>query len=86
MTTCIPTKPFRCWQFLEGEPVPAWAGHMRKEWSRPGWWLVEVSIMGSAPRCYWYTPAEFAERFRIEDAVCPHCRQVPHCACPKVTP
>jgi hypothetical protein len=62
MTTCIPLKPFRCWQYVKGEPAP--------EWVDPWWhfacrdegdWVVK-SDYGRT----WYTPAEFAERFRIE--------------------
>jgi hypothetical protein len=64
MTTCTPLKPFRCWQYRKdsGEAVPVWA----KETTPPidGWWLVEFVYAGTV-KLNWYTPAEFAERFRV---------------------
>jgi hypothetical protein len=60
MTTCTPLKPFRCWQYHKGEPVPpwvTWGGRKRHDEC----WAVE-----DADYCTWYTPAEFAERFRVE--------------------
>jgi hypothetical protein len=60
MTTCTPLKPFRAWQYRKDstESVPEWA-----LWSLPmvdGWWVVH-----SEWHCAVYTPAEFAERFRV---------------------
>jgi hypothetical protein len=65
MTTCTPLKPFRCWRKDSTEPVPEWAQYYFDAW-RGGppndWWIVE----DIAERCRWYTPAEFAERFKLE--------------------
>jgi hypothetical protein len=66
MTTCTPLKPFRCWQYRwqyrkdSTEPVPEWAKYMDKYDTH---WYVEFD------ECYVvrYTPAEFAERFRVEE-------------------
>jgi hypothetical protein len=68
MTTCIPIKPFRCWQYRKGEPVPDWARDSVTDGPGEGWWLVQETYGGKN----WYTPAEFAERFKIvEDALAP---------------
>jgi hypothetical protein len=66
MTTCTPLKPFRCWQYRKDstEPVPEWV-----EWHYlepyEGQWLVDYT--GRGVTLVWYTPAEFAERFRVEE-------------------
>jgi hypothetical protein len=66
MTTLVtPIKPFRAWQYRKGEPMPEWA-----DWSHVppptdkanGLWLVELAGM-----CFWFHPAEFAERFRVQE-------------------
>jgi hypothetical protein len=67
MTTCTPLKPFRCWQYRKDstEPVPKWVvgmGSIHLQ-SREGWWIVWADTLGYC----WYTPAEFAERFRVEE-------------------
>jgi hypothetical protein len=89
MTTCTPLKPFRCWQYRKGEPVPKWVGTATP---RGCWvneldkhWLVEAEAYSLGR---WYTPAEFAERFKIveSDAVRDCCLthrdedHIPECA------
>jgi hypothetical protein len=70
MTTCTPLKPFRCWQYRKdsGEAVPEWvwqAGLKYHYSATDGKWVVEVR-----PGDFiWYTPAEFAERFKIVEEV-----------------
>jgi hypothetical protein len=78
MATCVPLKPFRCWQYrkeqyLNGEQVPEWAQQHIRWLPDDGWWLVDVYVVGEF-RYRWYTPAEFAERFRVEPTnhPCPH--------------
>jgi hypothetical protein len=72
MTTCTPIKPFRCWQYRKDstEPVPEWAwGAVEASAThKQGYWLVEIRPESPVQvfRSYWYTPAEFAERFRVE--------------------
>jgi hypothetical protein len=66
MTTCTPLKPFRCWQYRKdsGEAVPEWTrvGELKMDSYRlNGGWLVELD----SGVVSWYTPAEFAERFKI---------------------
>jgi hypothetical protein len=65
-----PIKPFRAWQYRKDstEPVPEWVRHilapdesLRPSWE--GWWIVEIGDYHPSAR--WYTPAEFAERFRV---------------------
>jgi hypothetical protein len=61
MTTCTPIKPFRCWQFRKDstEAVPPWVtGRVFYDQH----WYVDVLGWVSL-----YTPAEFAERFRVEE-------------------
>jgi hypothetical protein len=65
-----PIKPFRAWQYRKDstEPVPEW---VQRNYAKPfhsyyredmeGWWYVEEQD------CKWYTPAEFQERFRVEE-------------------
>jgi hypothetical protein len=66
MTTCTPIRPFRCWQYRKDstEPVPEWVSSTGIDLYRPkqGAWVVEER----PERFYWYTPAEFQERFRVE--------------------
>jgi hypothetical protein len=61
--TCIPIRPFRCWQYRKGEPVPEWVlnSDLRHQ-PESGIWFVEEQ----PGRVYLYTPAEFQERFRVE--------------------
>jgi hypothetical protein len=63
MTTCTPLKPFRCWQYRKDstEPAPEWARYELFNEVRDGWWLIE----SYGRRGIWYTPAEFAERFKL---------------------
>jgi hypothetical protein len=67
MTTCTPLRPFRCWQYRKGEPVPDWAKHIIDFATRcdppleEGTWLFEFDTKDRR----WYTHAEFAERFRV---------------------
>jgi hypothetical protein len=63
MTTCIPIRPFRCWQYRKGEPVPEWAESYLDERDDEEW-LVDYHF-----GCWWYTPAEFAERFKIVEGI-----------------
>jgi hypothetical protein len=61
MTTCVPVKSFRCWQYRKGEPVPDWAqAYLHERWDDDVW-LIEYHF-----GAWWYTPAEFAERFSVE--------------------
>jgi hypothetical protein len=63
MTTCTPLKPFRCWQYREGAPVPEWAKRfftMRKGLFDIGDWLVCAGV-----DIVWLTAVEFAERFKV---------------------
>jgi hypothetical protein len=64
MTTCTPLKPFRCWQYSKDATVPEWADWVDLTMANDGEWLVEDQPRGLA---HWYTPAEFAERFRVEE-------------------
>jgi hypothetical protein len=72
MTTCIPIRPFRCWQYRKDstEPVPEWVSTMRVTSSCgpidarfDRHWFVEHGDFGA---WRWYTPTEFAERFKVE--------------------
>jgi hypothetical protein len=70
MTTCTPLKPFRCWQYRKDstERVPKWVEACFDSWgyrplSEDGIWLVDVAPLDAAV----FTPAEFAERFRVEE-------------------
>jgi hypothetical protein len=62
---CVPTKPFRCWQYRKDSTanvVPEWAMGWGYQFRNKGEWLVELY-----GHCRWYTPAEFQERFRVEE-------------------
>jgi hypothetical protein len=67
MTTCTPLKPFRCWQYrkdVKGVDIPKWM----TRWANgvaDGWWAVE----DDHEFINWYTPTEFAERFKLLDDV-----------------
>jgi hypothetical protein len=69
MTTCTPLKPFRCWQYrkdVKGDDIPKWM----TRWANgvaEGWWAVE----NDHEFINWYTPAEFAERFKIVEEQIP---------------
>jgi hypothetical protein len=73
MTTCTPLKPFRCWQCRKGEPVPEWVAELRSmsgcqnpiDTDFDGYWFVEQKPF--EPAWCWYTPAEFAERFKVTE-------------------
>jgi hypothetical protein len=77
MTTCTPLKPFRCWQYRKdsGEAVPEWCAWLAPSAWTPwqqrvvldGKWIVESCEHSMS----WYTPAEFAERFKIVPAQYP---------------
>jgi hypothetical protein len=70
MTTCIPTKPFRCWQYWSESkwPVPEWAVkhyqhyHGTKDYYslRDGDWIVDLP---TGPT--WFAACEFKERFAV---------------------
>jgi hypothetical protein len=64
VTTCTPIRPFRCWQYRKDstEPVPEWV-QTRPTMLIDGEWHVEVS----EDVIEWYTPAEFQERFIVEE-------------------
>jgi hypothetical protein len=71
MTTCTPIKPFRCWQYSKDSTatVPEWAGQFiaKRGWPLSyGDWLVEYDSE-SFYEIGRYTPAEFAERFKVTE-------------------
>jgi hypothetical protein len=80
MTACTPLKPFRCWQYRKGEPVPEWVNTNALPKTKfhislmDGWWYVDME----RDACNWYTPAEFAERFRVsaETDACQHAEKI----------
>jgi hypothetical protein len=71
MTTCTPIRPFRCWQYRKDstEPVPEWADEYLEFYSpmNDGEWLVQCGGNGAMCGVWLYTPAEFQERFRVEE-------------------
>jgi hypothetical protein len=90
VTTCTPIKPFRCWQYRKdsGEAVPEWVNALRMTRyiteALDGWWLVEFEEGASVWRLY--TPAEFAERFKIveDEPQAQHKFKATCCKCGKV--
>jgi hypothetical protein len=89
MTTCTPLKPFRCWQYCKdsGEAVPEWVTYFIRVFPHGvhGWWLIEVPNSLGAD-AFWYTPAEFAERFKIveDEPQAQHKFKATCCKCGKV--
>jgi hypothetical protein len=69
MTTCTPIKPFRCWQYRKDstEPVPEWVDAAYLLVAMDDDWFVALTDLDHAILCQWYTPAEFQERFRVEE-------------------
>jgi hypothetical protein len=68
-TLVIPIKPFRAWRYFKDstEPAPDWVDSPlpRGAYARDHMnaaWLVDL-----AGYQRWYTPAEFAERFKLFD-------------------